>query len=350
MLDRPRRRGAHGCAAAATDTPATAPSTPRLGLRVLLVEDNSDHAILVARALSQRGHRVTTATDAAQALAALAAGDYDVAAVDYQLPDATGLEVLSRLSNLAAGMPVVMVTASGNEQVAVAALKNGARDYVVKLSGYERVLARSLELAREQARAEAAEAALRAELERRAITDYLTGLLNRGEMERRLLREIARAGRYRRAFSFALMDIDGFKEINDRLGHPAGDAVLCRFARLLESATRASDSVARWGGDEFAALLPEASVGVARAFAERLRSLLTDTRLKAEDATVSPITVSCGFVSVMGSHVELPLLVKWADRALYDAKAAGRSEAIFTVATPGGAATEVRAGEAPPDG
>jgi two-component system chemotaxis response regulator CheY len=312
-------------------SPDQSPGEIRRSLRVLLVDDNADHILLIRRILEQRGHVVSPGMSGKEAMALLAKGEYDVGVLDYQLPDATGLELLERIKQQAEGLPIVMVTASGNEQVAVAALKNGASDYVVKLPGYERELPRAIEQAAESARARAAETILRAELERRATTDPLTGLLNRGEMENRLKQEIERAIRYRLPLSFALMDIDGFKGINDTFGHPTGDAVLCHLAGVLQSTLRSSDIAARWGGDELSVLLPNTEFRGAKAFAVRLRSLARDFQEASGNKEMPPITLSVGFVLTRGSSLDLHLLLKWADRALYAAKAGGRDRANFFV-------------------
>jgi diguanylate cyclase (GGDEF)-like protein len=305
----------------------------RGGLRVLLVEDDPDHVLLARQTLEHSGHVVGAVSQGKAAIAALGNDAYDVVALDYQLPDITGLEALDLIKGRGGAPPVVMVTASGSEQVAVEALKRGAADYVVKTPGYERELARALELAYEQARADAAEAALRAELQQRAVTDYLTGLLNRGEMERLLKRELQRAARHQRALSFALMDVDGFKAINDTRGHPAGDEVLRHLAGVLRRAVRSSDSTARWGGDEFAVLLPEADLPAARAFSGRLQKLVSHLRMVAGDDDLPPVTVSAGVVSVHAGRPGLNMLLRCADRALYAAKAEGRGRAEFVVLT-----------------
>lgn len=314
---------------AAEEPAADRPRGHHRRLCVLLVDDNQDHTLLVRRALEQRGHSIATALSGEEAMATLVAGEFDAVALDYHLPDSTGLQVLQEIMHHSQGLPVVMVTASGNEQVAVTALKSGASDYVVKNPGYERELARALELAAEAARARAAEAALRAELEVRAVTDPLTSLLNRGEMERILKREIQRMCRYHRALSFALMDVDDFKKINDTLGHLAGDAVLCHIAQTLQTALRISDSAARWGGDEFAVLLPDTDFGGTKAFAERLRRLLQAAPVAWSEGAIPPISLSMGFVLVEDMNLDLFVLLKWADRALYAAKAAGRDRARF---------------------
>lgn len=303
-------------------------------LRVLLVEDNEDHAVLVRRELEQRGHTVSVAPRVEQALADFGTTEYDVVATDYQLPDATGLQLLERIRGHAGAPPVVMMTASGSEQVAVSALKNGAHDYVVKGPGYERVLARALETAREKARAEAAETALRCELERRAATDFLTGLLNRGEMERVLHREMRRSHRHRRPLSFALLDVDSFKSINDSRGHQVGDAVLRRVAEVLRSAARGSDVIARWGGDEFALLLVETDDAGTRAFAARMYRLLGQPWDPEGDEAPLSFTASAGFVTVLRGRPTMVGLLADADRQLYAAKADGRGRAAFCILDP----------------
>lgn len=264
-------------------------------------------------------------------MTALAKQECDVVALDYQLPDTTGLEVLDKIRRRDPALPVVMVTASGSEQVAVDALKQGASDYVVKAPGYERELARALELSVERARAEAAEAALRAELERRARTDSLTGLLNREEMERLLKREIQRADGRHRVFCFVLADVDLFKSINDAHGHAVGDAVLCHIARVLRRSIRSSDSVARWGGDEFALFLPGTGRSGANAFAKRLSGLVSELAPACCAEIVSPVTLSVGVVCVPEVASDLAVVLKWADTALYAAKAAGRNNAKVLV-------------------
>jgi len=300
-------------------------------LRVLLVEDNEDHIMLARRALEKRGHAVTAVLGGQAAMLALAKGVYDVVALDYQLPDTTGLEALLRIKKRNRALPVVMVTASGSEQVAVEALKKGASDYVVKTPGYERELVRALELSVEKARADTTEQALRAELERRARTDSLTGLLNRGEMERLLKREIQRCLPRYPAFAFVLADVDGFKAINDEYGHSVGDAVLCHIGRVLRQSTRSSDFVARWAGDEFAVLLPGAGLSAAKAFAERLSRLMSDHPPACRGECLPSIGLSAGTVCVTGAVPGSPDVLKWADRALYAAKTGGRNQTRFLV-------------------
>jgi len=312
-------------------TPGGRAGRKHAGLRVLLVEDNEDHVILARRALESRGHGVTAVVGARAAMSALAGGEYDAVALDYQLPDSTGLDALETIRRRKRGLPVVMVTAWGSEQVAVEALKKGAKDYVVKGPGYERELVRALELSAEKASADASEQALRAELERRARTDCLTSLLNRGEMERVLKREIRRASRQHRVFSFVSIDVDDFKAINDTHGHSAGDSVLCRIGRILRQSTRASDFVARWGGDEFAVLLAGAGLSAARAFADRVSRLVSRVSPASPRECPAAVKLSAGVACATRPVSRATDVLKWADRALYAAKVGGGNQARFCV-------------------
>jgi diguanylate cyclase (GGDEF)-like protein len=303
----------------------------RSQLRILIIEDNEDHAMLIQLALRSRGHMAILVHQGQQALEILQKESFDAVALDYQLPDATGLQMLDRLRVLFPQMPAVMVTASGSEQIAVSALKSGASDYVIKVPGYERELTRAIELAAEEARSRVAEAALRAELEIRATVDPLTGLLNRGEMERLIEDELRKAQRHQRPLSFALLDADGFKSVNDTYGHPAGDALLCWIAESLRSCVRSVDYVSRWGGDEFALLLPGATFGTAKALTNRVRSRVSAPESEQISAIQPRISLSIGFVSINGEGTGSLELLKWADRALYAAKAGGKDRANFFV-------------------
>jgi diguanylate cyclase (GGDEF)-like protein len=161
-----------------------------------------------------------------------------------------------------------------------------------------------------------------------ARRDPLTGLLNRRGFEERLEAELGRATRGRRPVGLVVGDIDCFKVVNDRLGHPAGDAVLLRMARVLESVGRRSDTVARLGGEEFVFIVPDADTELAFELAERARVALERT---FADEPV-PLTASFGTVAFPEDGTTAASLLETADRALYAAKRGGRNRS-----TPAGA-------------
>jgi diguanylate cyclase (GGDEF)-like protein len=184
--------------------------------------------------------------------------------------------------------------------------------------GEDRLQALQAENARlQQALAVALERCERAE--REARTDALTGLPNRRYILEACERELAAARRYGRAFSVLLFDLDHFKALNDTHGHAAGDAALVAVAGVLERQVRKPDLPARFGGEEFLVLLPDARESCALAAAERLRATIRDL-----DLTPTRITASFGVATWQPADDGVEDMLARADRALYRAKRAGR--------------------------
>ena len=156
-----------------------------------------------------------------------------------------------------------------------------------------------------------------------ANTDLLTNLPNRRFLQAQLEREFGRAVRYQRTFSVVMLDIDGFKGINDTFGHPVGDRILREVAELLEAQARTLDSVGRWGGEEFLLLLPELPLARACEVAERFRLLIAEHSF----AHGGPVTASLG-VAELSAQETLDALLARVDRTLYDAKAEGRNRVM----------------------
>ena len=159
-------------------------------------------------------------------------------------------------------------------------------------------------------------------LAEQAQRDPLTKLFNRAVFDQRLHDELARARRYRRALSLVLFDLDQFKLINDRLGHPAGDEVLQQFAKLLRSSLRQSDTAFRYGGDEFAALLPETASEAAGNLLQRLQERLQHSLRVAQ--LPEPVGISYGSASFPADAGSALDLLKVADARLYEDKRANQ--------------------------
>ena len=162
------------------------------------------------------------------------------------------------------------------------------------------------------------------ELEKLAITDDLTGIFNRRYFLDVAEREIARALRFGKPFASILLDIDGFKKINDSHGHGAGDVVLSTLASTCQRHCRKIDTFARYGGDEFCFLLPECTREEAQTFAERIRSAIEQIRVEYEGHSI-PVTASLGVQSFAGSEDSLDRLLIRTDNAMYAAKQAGKN-------------------------
>ncbi len=153
-----------------------------------------------------------------------------------------------------------------------------------------------------------------------SLTDHLTGLKNRRAVEDVLSMEMEIARRYGRPLCFALIDVDRFKRINDTYGHDVGDEVLRKLARILKSELRSPDVLGRWGGEEFALVIPETDLNGAKVLCERLRRKVEETSFDR----VGKVTVSIGLTQ-FNKKDTMRSLVKRADEALYRAKENGRN-------------------------
>jgi diguanylate cyclase len=190
-------------------------------------------------------------------------------------------------------------------------------------------LTRLRERSRRQ-RLELAEALAR--IQELATRDELTGLINRRHMLELLEQERQRCVRSGHGFCVAVIDIDHFKQINDRFGHAAGDAVLREFAREALAAIRIADVLARWGGEEFVLMLSDAHLPMARGGVERVRQRIEALAMLPEDPALR-ITVSAGLTEHIAGEAVSQALAR-ADRALYDAKAQGRNRTVVVSAAP----------------
>ena len=242
--------------------------------------------------------------------------------LDHELAGVDGMEVLDRLRahDELAAMPVIMLTTSSDPELMLEALRRGAHDYLRRPFDPAELDARVLAALRVKRLHDALLEANR-RLARQALTDDLTGLANRRHGGRQLEREVALCVRHGRLLALLRVDVDHFKAINDSYGHEAGDEVLVEVARRLAGAVRGGDELARWGGDEFVAILPDTDKAGALRAAERLRAAVSEAPIAAAGHEL-PVTVSVGWAHWAGDTPD-DLLAR-ADRALYRAKDAGR--------------------------
>jgi len=165
-------------------------------------------------------------------------------------------------------------------------------------------------------------------LAEQARHDELTGLLNRRHGRDTLIAELDRTVRYHRPLTVALLDIDRFKHVNDTYGHPAGDQVLTSITARLRTALRPTDTAIRWGGEEFAVLLPETPLGQGRTVTERLRHIIAAEPVTLTDGTRLRITASFGVAAAPDHSTSPDQLISAADQALYIAKDSGRNQVV----------------------
>jgi diguanylate cyclase (GGDEF)-like protein len=206
-------------------------------------------------------------------------------------------------------------------------LRAGASDF-----GHLVIVSRSFDVAQiEVARALATQAVValdNAQLHRlvqyQALVDSLTGLANRRSLEDTLRFEIARSTRFGGDVCLVVADLDDFKRVNDRYGHPFGDVVLQEFANVLRATAREADAAARWGGEEFALVLPGTDSEGGALLAERARQIFEAQAIRAPDGVDLQVTASFGVAS-FPDEIDLDALIEAADAALYAAKRAGKN-------------------------
>ncbi len=300
----------------------------RMALNVLIVEDSEPDFELIVEALrgpsyDLHAERVDT-RDAL--LEALNRRVWHVVIADFVMPQFSGTAALKIVHEQDPHLPFIFVSGTMGEDVAVEAMKNGAHDYVMKSNlarlapAVEREL-RDAEIRREHERAEERLAHL-------AYHDALTDLPNRMLLQDRLQQSIAAARRTNHPMTLLVMDLDGFKDINDTLGHSAGDRVLQEVAERLRSRLREVDTVARLGGDEFAVILPETDLGGAEVAARKIleslrRPVVVDDR---------PLTIRASIgISRFPDHGSIAeTLLQTADIAMYLAKNDGTGVAVYS--------------------
>jgi len=232
--------------------------------------------------------------------------------LDLGLPDADGLVALRRLRRLAPEVPVVVLTGRDDEATALRAVQEGAQDYLIKSRSDATLISRTVRYAMERKQSEL-------DLAHQAMHDALTGVPNRTLFADRLTVALARARRLGSEVAVLFLDLDGFKWVNDSLGHEAGDRVLVEVAQRLAVAVRPNDTVARFGGDEFV-ILCEGVVGPeqAVAFASRLGEAIT-VSFHLDGRTLY-LTPSIGIALSEGPRTLAEDLLRDADAAMYRAK------------------------------
>lgn len=295
--------------------------------RVLVVEDSDTARAVISSRLRQHGIWTIEAPDGETAVAMCRTDPPDVVVLDVVLPGIDGYGVLRAIKAdpLLRDIEVVFLTGELSADDVANALDMGAHDYLRKPVVTIELIAR--------VRAALRTKALRDELWRRnqdlesvAFTDVATGLPNRRGMGMHLRAVSGLAGRHGVPYAVLMIDIDGFKAVNDRWGHDAGDTVLVEVSRRIGTRVRAEDVAGRWGGEEFLVVLPHTGLGAATVVAEALRRRVAADPIDVGDDRVE-ITVSIGCAS--GDDADVDAVVRLADAALYDAKRAGRDAVRF---------------------
>ena len=300
--------------------------------RLLLVDDDYVDRMALRRILDSRdhGYQIDEAESTSQALTFCDNENYDCVLLDFRLGDSDALQILPQLKEKSCDgrIAIVLVTGMGNEYLAAQAFKAGIHDYVVKTNLQAEVLFGAVEHAIQTVSLERENERHKAELEFIGFHDHLTGLPNRKLFLDRLGQAIKSSNRTQQAFYVCSMDLDRFKQINDTLGHEAGDKVLREVSDRLVSCLRSSDTVARFGGDEFVALLDihdaEGSLQVAKKLIDSV-----SVPIAIEDKHVT-VGVSIGISRYPECGNTVKDLLKKADAAMYEAKKSSSAICLYS--------------------
>lgn len=240
--------------------------------------------------------------------------------LDWMLPGLDGIELCRRIRTLGANgtyIYTVMLTAKGKKHDLLTAMAAGADDYLSKPVDPSELRARIMVGKRIFD--------LQQSLRFAATHDFLTKLLNRAEILASLKRELSRNKREDKPTAVILADLDHFKQVNDSLGHAAGDCVLQEAAQRLQADLRAYDLVGRYGGEEFLLVLPNCNLVTATRRADEIRGLVSKRAMVTTFAKV-PVTISMGVTaSDWTRNLTIEELLQQADEALYRAKGNGRN-------------------------
>lgn len=300
--------------------------------RLLVVEDQEYDSKKFIETLKVDDDVVEVVTTGMDAMERVIAQDYDLMVISLNLASEDGLRLCShiRSSERSRSVPILMVAGDEDMSRIAHGLEIGAHDYILRPVDSNELLAR----VRTQIRRKRFQERLRATYEislSMALTDSLTGLYNRRYFEVHLQKLLQKNETSRKSLGVLMIDIDHFKAVNDTHGHAVGDEILKEFADRLQDKLRGFDMVARLGGEEFVALLPDVSDEMAHIVAERLRKAIADKPFvcKVPEGSLA-ITASVGGTIVeKGTIADPELALKEADDALYKAKDAGRDLCYF---------------------
>jgi two-component system chemotaxis response regulator CheY len=297
-------------------------------VKVLIADDDSLFRQMLSGMLAAGGYETITASNGLEALEILEREHVRMLVVDWRMPglDGPGLIRRIRSANWPGYTYIILLTAMSGREEIVEGLRVGADDYVTKPFRHEELLAR-MGVGARIVKLETGLSESLAREEERSGLDSLTGLPNRRALYARARAELGRAEREKTNVGVVMIDIDHFKQINDRLGHAGGDGALRLVADALRSGKRDYDCPGRWGGEEFLVILPGASLEHAAAVAERIRASMSALRLGVPGSEALVLESSFGVSSASpGTRpIGLDELLRQADDALYRAKAAGRN-------------------------
>lgn len=292
---------------------------PQETLQLLIVEDDSIILNLLAEFLSNLGYQYRVAGDGLEAISLLKESSATIVITDIMMPRINGMELIQEIKKLWSETDIIAITGYSQDFSYTDVIKAGACDFIRKPFNLDELEAKLNRIIRERG--------YRALLKRLSIRDALTDLYNRRLFDEKLEEEAERAGRQNYSLFLIILDLDNLKNLNDTLGHQAGDRVLQRLANVLSNSIRRNvDTPFRYGGDEFAVMVPLASTEQVKQIAERIR--LNYLKEDIGETSLS-LGISCFRRTNMGLREDINEFIRKADESMYAAKKAGGNRVIL---------------------
>lgn len=288
---------------------------------LLLIDDSPSIHRLLAFKLKHEGVEFLAAFSGQEGVDLAASNRPALILLDLNMPEMDGFQVLRALKNDARtiGIPVIVLSGNSDPEDKVRAFEIGAMDFVCKPFDVHELRARIHSAIRISS--------LMGMLEKRAQIDGLTGLWNRAYFNDRLPRDLSNASRTNSPICLFMCDLDHFKKVNDTFGHPAGDAVLQGYSKILINELRSYDVPCRYGGEEFAIILPDTTLENAKNICERIRSAIEGRRWPNYPDIRATSSFGVTEIGVNGESSP-EAWIEAADRALYAAKVGGRNRIV----------------------
>ena len=293
---------------------------------ILIVDDDTAIMEAVEEYLNILNYDVKSASNADEALKILESFKPDIVLTDIMMQGMDGLE-LTRKIKASFDTDVIVMTGYSAAYSYEEAIQAGAGDFIFKPFRFEELDLRIKRVLRE-AELQKERTLLLKELEKLAITDALTGLYNSRHFFSQIKTEIKRYDRYFRALSLLIIDIDFFKQYNDTWGHLEGDKVLMGIGQVISSCMRSMDTAYRYGGEEFAILLPETKLQKACVVGARIKDNISSKLFEPEPGIQKSVTVSIGATELKEGE-DFRSFISRTDKALYKSKDSGRNKLTY---------------------
>lgn len=320
--------------------------TSTKNMPILVVDDEESVRMVLAQVLQEDGYSVTEAASAEQALELMNNETFCLVITDIVMPGMTGIELLKKIKQLYPETQVIIMTSYASLDTAITALRYGAYDYFFKpfkdIELVSATTARAIEkvrLVKENQRLieelntkNQKLSKVNSVLKNLACRDGLTGIFNHRYFQDSLEAELNRAGRHAGNFSLVFLDVDHFKQYNDKNGHQQGDKVLRKLAQILAKSIRKPDILARYGGEEFVIILPETPKASARIYGEKVRRGVEKYPFPGKETQPGGnLTISIGISTFPEDGRDRYSLIEYADQALYQAKKGGRNRVCDSI-------------------